>query len=1173
MQNLIGLHSLGSSSLFTPRRERLRLSPAILLLACATTFFGEQPPAANRTKVNAEYGKLPLSFEANLGQTDPSVRFASQGQGYSLFLTDSGAVLSLSKEAPVGADKRRAHNVTTDVIRMELAGKSHGVKVTGADQLAGKVNYFIGNDASKWHSNILTYSKVKYTGVYPGVDLVYYGNQRQLEYDFTVAPGADAKAVRLHFAGADELALSGNGDLTVSAANGEISFHKPIVYQIRNGKREAVDGHFTLLGKADLGFSLGKYDHSRELVIDPVLAYSSYLGGSGGDSANGIAVDGFGDAYIAGTTYSTDFPVTSGVFQNFSASGGVNPTAFVTELNPQSSGAIYSTYFGGSGGDGASSIAVDKNGNAYITGATCSSNFPTTYGAFQTYNYGLADGSCVGFVAKLSAGGSQLLYSTYLGGSGAGTGGGAGDVEYPGSNFPGIQNFPGGGDKGTGIAVDGFGNAYVIGIALSTDFPVTPQAFQPTNNADGAPTVFVTKVNANGTGLVYSTYLGGSGYLAVDYAGSIAVDMAGDAYLVGSTGSSNFPITGGAYETSLPGAYAVFVTKMNPSGSGLIYSTYLGGEYEDFGNGIAIDGAGNAYVTGSTSSLHFPVTPGAFQTINKGTSTEFSGGSNAFVSKLNPTGTNLVYSTYLGGSGNSKSGCFIDSGSAIAVDTAGDAYVTGAACSTDFPVTADAYQSANPNSLNYTAFYTRLNSAGSGLLYSTFLGGSGNVNALNAETDAKFYADLGDAIAVDSSGNAYLAGYTSSANFPVAGSALQTANKSYSTAGFINGFVAQFLAQSPSMTSLVSSANPETFGATVSFTAKVTPVSGVVVPTGLVYFYVDGIYQNFVTLDATGKAVYSTNELTLGQHQILAIYTGDTNYTFSETTLFETVVSPTTTKLASSANPSIFGQPVIFTASVSAESGPVPTGTVAFYHDTTVIGSAALSGGVASLSYSGLAVGVKHPIYAKYLGSTTDTASKSNTVGQTVEYATTTTVGCTPNPAVYQSPVTCTAHVAASGGPAPTGTVTFYHSGTAFGTATLSGGVATVTYSGFTLGNKVITAAYSGSASDAPSTSPAFSESVELVTKTSLKSSLNPSISGKQVTFTATVTANGAQPTGTVTFKNGTASIGTATLSGGVASLKTSSLPVGSLHITAVYGGSADDEPSTSPVLTEQVNP
>jgi len=1186
MRSLFSVHvpSFGSR-LFTSGRERFRLSPAIFLLALSAGISFAQPPSVvNRTKVNANYGKLPLSFEANQGQTNPSVRFASRGEGYSLFLTDSAAELTLSKEDPhaatYAADKHSKLNLKADVIRMELAGELPGVKPVGADPLAGKVNYFIGNDASRWHSNIPTYSKVKYSGVYPGIDLVYYGNQRQLEYDFTVAPGADPRAVRLHLRGAAKLALEENGELTVSAPNGEISFLKPVVYQIREGKPEPVEGQFALLGNNDLGFNLGKYDHTRVLVIDPVLAYSSYLGGSGGDSANGIALDSSGDVYIAGTTYSPDFLITSGVYQDSAKSDGVNPTAFVTELNPQSTGAIYSTYFGGSGGDGATAIAVDAFGRAYITGDTCSSDFPVSVLAYQTVNQGLGDNSCVAFVTKLNAGGSEFFYSTYLGGSGAQSGGGTGDILFPGVTFPGEQDYPGGGDKGTGIAIDSAGYAYVIGIADSTDFPVTPQAFRLTKNPYGGPTVFVTKVNTGGTGLVYSTYLGGSTYDNADYAGAIAVDSAGDAYLAGSTASPDFPTTGGAFQTAPPGGYAAFVTKMNPAGSGLIYSTYLGGEYADFGNGIAIDSAGNAYVTGSTSSLHFPVTPGAFQTVNKGPTTEFSGGSNAFVSKLNPTGTNLIYSTFLGGSDNNPSGCLNDTGIAIALDGAGQAYVTGAACSLDFPVTADAYQSTNPNTVNSAAFYTRLNAAGSALLYSTFLGGSGNPNAANAGVDTRYWADIGDAIAVDSSGNAYLAGYTGSANFPLAGAALQTTNKAYSSggvySGWDNGFVAQFVAQSPSTAAVVSSVNPEVVGAIVSFTATVAPVKGVVVPTGNVYFYVDGTYEDLVALDGTGKATYSTNELTVGQHQILAIYPGDGNYTSTEATFSEAIdaTSPTTTTLKSSPNPSILGNPVTFTAVVAAQFGSVPTGTVHFDHDGTVIGSAALSGGTASVSYSGLAVGSGHPITARYLGSATDAASASKAIGQTVQYATTTTLKGSPNPAVYQSAVVFTAHVHASGGATPTGTVAFFHDRTVIGSATLTGGVASVSYSGLGLGSgHPIVAKYLGSASDAPSTSPAFGESVELVTTTSLKSSLNPSTSGTSVTFTATVTVDAGEPepTGTVTFRNGTASIGAATLSGGTASLATSSLPVGSLPITAVYVGSADDMPSTSSAITQKV--
>ena len=415
-----------------------RLAPATLVLAlCGGASFSQQPATPTDTAVVAsEYGKLPLSFQTNQGQSDPQVRFTSRGNGYSLFLTDSAAVLSLSKpEAQpksIGPKRGVAKGLTadtrtvlTDVVRMELVGAAPGLRVAGTDELAGKVNYFIGSDPAKWHSHIPIYGKVKYSSVYPGVDLVYYGNQQQLEYDFAVAPGADAKPVRLHFAGAEKLTLNGGGDLTVSAKNGDIAFHKPVVYQMKDGKRQPVEGTFRLLAGNDISFALGKYDHSRELVIDPTLAYSTYLGGSFSDSAKAIAVDSAGDAYVTGIAASSDFPTTAGAYIPTKPGGTYTQVIFVTKFNPQASALIYSTFLGGTmylGNDRPEGIAVDAAGDAYITGETSSPDFPHTPGAFQDTKKADPNGDLTGFVTRLNSTGSHLIYSTFLGGSGGGQG-------------------------------------------------------------------------------------------------------------------------------------------------------------------------------------------------------------------------------------------------------------------------------------------------------------------------------------------------------------------------------------------------------------------------------------------------------------------------------------------------------------------------------------------------------------------------------------------------------------------------------------------------------------------------------------------------------------------------------------------------------------------------------
>jgi hypothetical protein len=458
----------------------------------------------------SSYGKLPLSFEANQGQTDSRVRFLSRGQGCSLFLTNSAAVLILARPNPhpnnsanaLAAKANPTKARQSDVVRMELAGANPAARVTGADQLPGIANYFLGKDPSSWHTNVPTYAKVKYSSVYPGVDLVYYGNQRQLEYDFLVSPGADPKQVRYRFAGAKRLSLKPNGDLTVTARYGEVAFHKPAVYQTVNGQRHSIEGRFALLARNKVGFQLGNYDHTQELVIDPVLSYSTYLGGSMYDNANGIAIDSSENAYVVGNVAGDDFPVTQGALQTS------NPIpilfgslGFISKLNPTGSGLTYSTYFGGgsiSTTTNITAVAIDGAGDAFVTGNTTSTDLPTSSGAFQPL-YPAGTESQLGFVAKLNPSGSALVYSSYLGGSD-------------------------GTASGAALTVDSEGNAYVAGSTTSTTFPVTQGSFQAVNPAaDPASSQvgFVAKVNPSGSALAYSTYLGGSLYTAAD---AIAVD-------------------------------------------------------------------------------------------------------------------------------------------------------------------------------------------------------------------------------------------------------------------------------------------------------------------------------------------------------------------------------------------------------------------------------------------------------------------------------------------------------------------------------------------------------------------------------------------------------------------------------------------------------------------------
>ena len=399
----------------------------LFFLTAASAGGAQASLSLNGAELAQKYGRLPLSFEANHGQAAPEVKFLSRGSGYSLLLTDSAAVLTLSK--PVEAANHSLSRKNS-LVRMELAGASPEARIAGADALPGTVNYFLGNDKSKWYSDIATFAKVRYTGVYPGVDLVYYGNQRQLEYDFVVAPHVSPAAIRPHFTGSNAR-LNAAGDLLLTTASGTAAFHKPSLYQENDGIRHPVEGRFRLLSGNNVAFAVAPYDRSKALVIDPVLVYSTYLGGNnlnnfkydgiGGDIPSAITLDAAGNIYLAGQTNSPDFPVSPSALQTTFYRNNVideaslpdAPNAFVTKLNPAGTAIIYSTYLGGAafagGGTLASGLAVDADGNAFIDGSTDSATYPTTPGALIMTTQG--GGS---FVTKLNPSGSALIYSTFL---------------------------------------------------------------------------------------------------------------------------------------------------------------------------------------------------------------------------------------------------------------------------------------------------------------------------------------------------------------------------------------------------------------------------------------------------------------------------------------------------------------------------------------------------------------------------------------------------------------------------------------------------------------------------------------------------------------------------------------------------------------------------------------
>ncbi len=912
--------------------------------------------------VAPNFGKLPLSFTANQGQADKSVNFLAKGQGYGLYLTANEAVLALSKPAPRAgrtnmheiahlrmlrpflnaAQRRRLAKLSaglpgTDTLRMELKGANRQAQVSGSDELPGRANYFLGNDPTRWRTRVPSFAKVHYTGVYPGIDLIYYGNQRRLEYDFVVAPHANPRQVQLHFSGAQQLKLDGDGNLLVFGDNGEVAFEKPVVYQDEKGQRVPIKGRYALLANHTVGFKVGKYDRSKALVIDPTLSYATYLGGSTDDAGTAIAVDAAGSIYVIGFTVDTDFPVTAGSFQTTNTMD--NEIAFVAKLNAAGSALVYSTYLGGAAnntqveGNDAFGIAVDTAGSVYICGETFANDFPVTTGAFQTKNNGFANSVQNAFVSKLSPDGSALVYSTYLGGSGL-------KITTNGVDF-----FDG--DSPLRMAVDGAGSAYVVGTAYSTDFPTTTGAYQVTNKAAAnfASNAFVAKLSPNGSSLAYSTYLGGSGVsptsLPNDFgegAGEAGYGIAvvttgegtGEAYVTGYTFSPNFPVTANGYQQVNHGtaniAANAFVSVLNAAGTGLVGSTYIGGTGRTIGNGnsdldatdngddgigVTLDASGDAYVVGVTSSTDFPTTASAYQATNKAAANI---GTNAFVSKLDPTLSTLMYSTYVGGSGvaspTSGDPGEGDFGTGIVVDTAGNAYITGATESRDFPVTSDAFQTGPRTAQVFdSGFFTELNPSGSALQYSTYLGGSGAGSY--GGTDFSFFnGDFFYDIALDASGNTYLTGYAFSYDFPVTKDALQRVNNAGGGPGG-NAFIAKFGATAgvtfaPTTTTLSST----TTGTNITFSAVVKPVTGTAVPTGTATFYVNSVVAMTVTLDPTGTATYTTNQLTDTLNDVIAAYSGDATYGASGSSLGQTPTTPGDTAVA-----------LVFTTSPAAAIG------------------------------------------------------------------------------------------------------------------------------------------------------------------------------------------------------------------------------------------------------------
>ncbi len=869
---------------------------ACLLLVSASFAFAASPIAP-------AFGKLPLSFEPNRGQADPRVQFVSRGPGFTLYLAPGEALLT----------------GTADVLDMRLLGANLASAVNGLEPQPGVVNYVAGSDPKRWHSGIPTYAKVTYNNIYPGVDLVFYGNQRQLEYDFAIAPGADPKQIVWKIAGA-ALKLDSEGNLLFQA-HGPASFQRPFVYQMVNGLKVAIDAHYAIAGD-QVRFAVGRFDRSRPLIIDPVLSYATYLGGAVNQSSatdgyttigafssfypsgvnnptQGIAVDSQGDAYVTGYTNSTSFPLQNpsqgsapGIVADYNARA-----AFVTKFNPQGTGLVYSTYLGGTSdaATNATSIAVDTGGNAYVAGYTNDGTFPVTSGAYQTicgaYFNGTArangcgpEAQTSGFVTKLDPAGMPV-YSTFLGA--------ASDVI-------------------SAIAVDASGQAYEAG--TSNDyctssqpayycFPTTSNAilpgtasyvYQPSTGSYGLFTgmAFLSVLDVNGASLLYSTYVGdntaliASGAVASSTwgqstASAVTVDSAGEFFLAGVTAAPNLPTSTGAYlgSPTLVGCCMGYVAKFAPvsSGASLDYLTYLAGTVNGaFPSGIVADSAGEAYVAGLNEDQNFPTTSGAYQTSCGATGNGRC--NNAFVTKFNMAGTGLLWSTMLGNPLNGQ-GVAVSTVGPIQLDSTGNVYVTGTSSGAfaDFPQVNPVQPSTGGNS---QPFVTEFNPTGSSILFSTFFG-SGGTSGLQAAAG----------LALDSIGNIYLAGNTTATGVAVTPGAFQQ-----NFLGTGDGYLAKICMVLPCGQAIG-------FGTLPNVTYGVSAITlGATASSGLP-----------VTYMVTGPASVNGSTLTItgaGRVGVTASQSGNTTYSAAAPVTQSFTVSPAVLTVTADSPSIVTGQPI-----------------------------------------------------------------------------------------------------------------------------------------------------------------------------------------------------------------------------------------------------------------------
>jgi hypothetical protein len=700
-------------------------------------------------RVAANFGQLPLRFEANQGQVDRRASFLARGRGYSVLLENDGLTMIL--DAPPSAAQQKGRTSAFDrrrealrrsaeraALEMRFVGANSAPVMEGAERQETRTNYLLGNDPQRWHTNVPSYGRVQYSQIYPGVDLVYYGQQQRLEYDFVVAPGRDPGNIRMRFSGAQEQRVDQDGALVLTVKGREVRQMAPKAYQEIAGQRRPVEARYVIRASdGEVRFALGAYDPARPLTIDPAIVYSTYFGGTGDESARAIAVDGTGNVYLTGFTTSAGLG-TAGAFQSTVNASIQN--AFVMKLNATATAVTYFTYLGGTIFDEGDAIAVDAGGNAYVGGLTGSADFPVTAGAAQFVYGGSAFNN--GYLCKLNATGTALTYATFMGGNG-------------------LQ-----GDGVNSLFVDGAGAVYATGFTTSANLPVTAGVLQTVyGGSTGGNTgdAFVVKLAANGTSFTYLTYLGG----ASDEVGfAIQVDGSGNAYVAGDTQTNNFPTTAGVIQTAYGGGtFDGFIAEVNPAATALVFYTYFGGPGDDHIFGMSRSAAGNLYLTGATTStMGFPSTAGAAQPAFAGGTA--GGFGDAFVAELNSSATSAVYFTYLGGT-------LDDAGSDIKVDATGFAYVAGFTTSTNFPfIPPTAFQTANGGGQD--AFIAKLRPGGTQVVYASYHGGAGTENVTR--------------MVIDASGAAYFTGDTNSNPFPTTAGVVQTVFGG----GTIDTFVAKF---------------------------------------------------------------------------------------------------------------------------------------------------------------------------------------------------------------------------------------------------------------------------------------------------------------------------------------------------------------------------------------------